>query len=122
MASAEIGAGAIGTQRSPGETVEVRHKPRISVADPLVQLNMAFGGAARAIVPDFLAREEESSGHLVRALPEWEPAPIEIFALYPSRLSMTPKLRVFLDYLVKEMQRFQLTGATRQGTWPAARS
>ena len=122
MASAETGAGAIGTLRSHGETVEVRHKPHISIADPVVQLNIALGGAAIAIVPDFLAREEESSGRLVRVLPEWELAPIEIFALYPSRLSMTPKLRVFLDYLVEEMQRFQLTGAKRQGTWPAARS
>ena len=36
---------------------------------------------------------------LARILPEWEPEPIELYALYSSRLAASPKVRVLLEFL-----------------------
>jgi DNA-binding transcriptional LysR family regulator len=38
-------------------------------------------------------------GRLFRVLPDWEPEPIELYALYPSQLNASPKVRVFLQFL-----------------------
>jgi DNA-binding transcriptional LysR family regulator len=44
-------------------------------------------------------REDVEQGRLVRILPDWEPDPVELHALYPSRLDSSPKVRVFLQFL-----------------------
>lgn len=36
---------------------------------------------------------------LVRLLADWEPDPIELHALYPSRLGASPKVRALLEFL-----------------------
>jgi hypothetical protein len=38
-------------------------------------------------------------GRLVRVLPDWEPDPVELHAVYPSRLASSPNVRVFLQFL-----------------------
>ncbi len=38
-------------------------------------------------------------GRLIRILPEWSGAPADIYALYPQRLHLSAKVRVFLDFL-----------------------
>ena len=38
---------------------------------------------------------------LVRLLPEWQPEPIELYALHPSRLAASPKVRVLLAFLAQ---------------------
>ncbi|MNJ05381.1 LysR substrate binding domain protein [compost metagenome] len=45
--------------------------------------------------------EALADGRLVRILPEWEAAPIGIFAVYTSRSHLAPKVRSFIDYLVE---------------------
>jgi DNA-binding transcriptional LysR family regulator len=39
----------------------------------------------------------------VRLLPEWEPDPVELYAVYPSRLNSSPKVRVFIQFLQKHL-------------------
>ena len=39
------------------------------------------------------------SGRLIRVLPEWAGSPADIYALYPQRLNLSAKVRVFLDFL-----------------------
>jgi DNA-binding transcriptional LysR family regulator len=46
-----------------------------------------------------MVRVDVEQGRLVRLLPEWEPEPVELHALYPSRLNSSPKVRVFLQFL-----------------------
>jgi len=38
-------------------------------------------------------------GRLIRVLPEWSGSPADIYALYPQRLHLSAKVRVFLDFL-----------------------
>ncbi len=105
-AVADSGDGSVWVLHRQGETVRVRLKPRLMVRDPVLQMQAALSGAAIAALPGFLALAEVAAGRLVRILPEWEPQPMEIYALYGSRLGMTPKLRAFLDFVTEQIRPF----------------
>jgi DNA-binding transcriptional LysR family regulator len=50
--------------------------------------------------PTFLAHELLRDGRLVRILDGWEPEGYTIYAVYPSRQFLTPKVRSFIDFLI----------------------
>jgi len=78
---------------------EVRLHGRATVGDPGILAQLCHDGAGVAILPEWIVRETAQSRFLVRVLPEWTPAPIELYMLYPTRLSMTPKLRALLKFM-----------------------
>jgi DNA-binding transcriptional LysR family regulator len=61
----------------------------------------ALAGMGIILQPDFLVADALADGRLERLLPEWEIAPISIFAVYTSRNHLAPKVRSFIDYLVE---------------------
>ncbi|MBN5110175.1 substrate binding domain-containing protein, partial [Stenotrophomonas maltophilia] len=61
----------------------------------------AIAGMGVILQPDFLLEDALADGRLVRVLPEWEAAPIGIFAVYTSRSHLAPKVRSFIDHLVE---------------------
>jgi DNA-binding transcriptional LysR family regulator len=87
------------------EVREVQVVARVSVPDPSVHHQLALKGVGIAmlgqaeVVPDLKERR------LVRLLPEWEPEPIELYALHPSRLAASPKVRVLLEFLAETLRR-----------------
>jgi DNA-binding transcriptional LysR family regulator len=78
---------------------EVRLQGRVSVGDPVIHHRLCADGVGIAILPNWLAQEGVSKKQLVRVLPDWTPSPVELYAIYPTRLSMTPKLNVFLTFI-----------------------
>ena len=46
-----------------------------------------------------VVRPDVEHGRLVRVLPEWEPEPVELHALYSSTLNSSPNVRAFLQFL-----------------------
>lgn len=52
--------------------------------------------------PYELVANELSAGKLVRLLPDYEPPPRALHALYASDRQMTPKLRSFLDFTIEK--------------------
>lgn len=105
-----ITAGCGGAQGEPTETTvwrlrrglelqETRVESRVSVPDPTINYQLALSGAGIALIGQAMARRDVEAGHLVRILPEWEPEPVELHAVYPSRLSSSPKVRAFLQFL-----------------------
>ena len=61
--------------------------------------DLLIAGQGLGTLPDFVSKEAEARGALVRVLPEWElPAP-EVFAVTGSRLGMDAKVTAFLDHL-----------------------
>jgi DNA-binding transcriptional LysR family regulator len=95
----EPGDSATWPLRRGSDLQEVRVEARVSVPDPTMNHQLAVAGVGVAIVAQSLAREDVEQGRLVRLLPEWEPDPVELHAVYPSRLSASPKVRVFLQFL-----------------------
>lgn len=63
----------------------------------------ALSGMGILFQPYELVANEISSGRLVRLLPEYEPPPRALHALYASDRQMTPKLRSFLDFIAEEL-------------------
>jgi DNA-binding transcriptional LysR family regulator len=85
--------------RRNSEQAEVRVEARISVPDPTINHQLALAGAGVALLAQSVVRQDVEAGRLVRLLPEWEPHPVELHALYPSRLNSSPKVRAFLEFL-----------------------
>ena len=65
-----------------------------------VMREAAIAGLGVILQPDFLLQEALADGRLVRVLPDWQAAPIGIFAVYTSRSHLAPKVRSFIDHLV----------------------
>lgn len=87
------------TLRRGSEEVTVRVDAHVAVPDPAINQQLALAGAGIALLSQTGVRDEVAAGRLVRLLPEWEPAPVELHALYSSRLTRSPKVRAFLQAL-----------------------
>jgi DNA-binding transcriptional LysR family regulator len=61
----------------------------------------ALQGLGIAVLPSYLIDQDLVSGSLVRLLPDYHLAPIDIHVVYPSRRYMPAKLRTFIDHLVE---------------------
>lgn len=81
------------------ERKEIRVEARVSVPDPVMSCQLVLAGAGLAMLSQTMTRHDVAARRLKRVLPEWEPEPVELHALYASRLSASPKVRAFLDFL-----------------------
>jgi len=95
----EPGHFAMWKLRRDNEIKEVRVEARVSVPDPTINHQLALAGVGVALLAQSTVRADVELGRLVRVLPEWEPEPVELHALYSSRLDSSPKVRVFLQFL-----------------------
>jgi DNA-binding transcriptional LysR family regulator len=73
------------------------------VPEPTVTKAVLIAGAGIARLPDFLAVDALADGTLIRVLPHLEGDTVEAHALYPSRRSLSAKVRVFIDALVAHL-------------------
>jgi DNA-binding transcriptional LysR family regulator len=85
------------------EVKEVRVEARIAVPDPSIVHQLAVAGVGVGVLGHSMTRADVEAGRLVRVLPEWELEPMLLHALYPTRLSSSPKVRAFLDFLSTRM-------------------
>jgi len=91
--------GTTWTLYKDGKAREVRLRGRIAIGDPVIHKRLCLDAVGIAILPNWLAHENCGKLQLLRVLPEWTLNPIELYVLYPSRLSMTPKLKAFLKFI-----------------------
>lgn len=78
---------------------EIALDPPVKVGNSLVLRDLLIAGHGIGTLPDFISREPEGNGSLVRVLPEYElPAP-EIFAVTTSRLGADSRVTAFLNHL-----------------------
>jgi DNA-binding transcriptional LysR family regulator len=60
----------------------------------------AARGAGVVLEPAFIVGPEVRAGRLVPLLQDFAPAPLPIYAVYPSRKHLSAKVRLFVDFLV----------------------
>jgi DNA-binding transcriptional LysR family regulator len=84
---------AIWRLRRGVDVEEVRVESRVSIPDPTLSQQLAVAGVGVTLLSQEAARAEVTRGRLVRLLPEWEPEPVELHAVYPSRLNASPNVR-----------------------------
>jgi DNA-binding transcriptional LysR family regulator len=79
--------------------VELVHNPRLSANDFYSVRRAALRGIGVARLPALLARDDLSSGALVRLLPSLSSQSGVVHAVFPSRRGMVPAVRLLLDTL-----------------------
>ena len=77
-------------------------QPRVRFDSCLAIRDAAVDGLGILQMPDYLVDKAISENQLKRVLEANEPDPIAIFALYPSRKYLAPKVRLFIDSLVRD--------------------
>lgn len=83
--------------------VTVRLSPRLQVNDVETQLQAARAGRGIARPLSYQVTEELASGSLVRLLRAFEPEPLPVQLVTPSRDYRAPKVRAFLDLAQKAL-------------------
>jgi DNA-binding transcriptional LysR family regulator len=61
----------------------------------------AVGGRGIALLPPFIAGADIQQGRLTTLLPRYKAPEISIYAIYPETRHLSPKVRVFIDFLVE---------------------
>lgn len=96
-----------GTEDNACEDVPVTGNLRADDAEPL--RDAALAGLGVVLLPTWLVFEDIKSGHLRHLLPDWSSMiatkPSGIFGVYPSRRTVPPKVRAFLDFAQKRFGR-----------------
>jgi DNA-binding transcriptional LysR family regulator len=95
----DAGDATVWRLRRGSETREVSVESRVAVPDPAISHQLALAGVGVSLLSQSAVERDVELGRLVRLLPEWEPEPVELYALYSSRLSSSPKVRAFVQFL-----------------------
>lgn len=64
-----------------------------------VLMAAAIGGEGYVLQPSFIVGESLKQGKLVTLLDAYQPAAMGLYAVYPHRQLLAPKLRAFLDFI-----------------------
>lgn len=94
----------------PDGTVVVKVQPRMRTNSGDTCCAAAIGHQGLVLQPSFLVGTHLASGDLVEVLSAYRSNELGIYALYPSRKHLTPKVRVVIDFLAE---------AFRKQVWPA---
>ncbi len=79
------------------------HEPRYVADDLGVLVAAAVDGTGAAMLPDYLCRAQLQAGLLVRLLPDWNPPPGIVHAMFPARRALVPAVRRLLDFLAENL-------------------
>jgi len=85
---------------STGDTVTVRHKPRLVTDDMHTLIQAAVDGVGVALLPRSMVLVELAAGLLEQVLPDVKLPEGVIHAVFPSRRGQVPAVRGLLDALV----------------------
>jgi DNA-binding transcriptional LysR family regulator len=82
-----------------GEVVELARPAHFTSNNLAAVREVILAGGGVGILPDFLIGNDLRSKGLERVLEGWEGRVTEVFAVYPGRQNLPPKLQLFLDHL-----------------------
>ena len=86
---------------------EIRINPVASVNDFTALQLLVASGSGIALLPDyFCTRPIGNDARLVRILPHWASPPTPLYAVYPSQLGVTPKVKAFVGLLREALNPF----------------
>jgi len=89
-------------------TVRVRPRLRTNSGDTCRVAALRHQGIV--LQPSFLVGPDLQAGTLVEVMPAWRSIELGVYAVYPSRKFVSPKVRLMIDFLAK---------AFRTRAWPA---
>jgi len=83
----------------PEGLVQVRVEPRMRTNSGDTCRTAALGHEGIVLEPSFMVADDIAAGTLVQLLPEYSSLELGIYAVYPSRKFVAPKVRALIDYL-----------------------
>jgi DNA-binding transcriptional LysR family regulator len=84
--------------------VTVKIQPRFWTNNGDTCVAAAVRGSGIQLQPTFLIAQELASGQLVEVLPKYRSVELGIYAVYPTRKFVLPKVRVLLEFLSVKLQ------------------
>jgi len=83
-----------------GSQVSVNVNGRIAISSSLAVREAALEGVGIIELNSYLVGPDIRSGRLVRLLPGYEPRELSIYAVFPQRRYLAPKVQVFIDAML----------------------
>ena len=87
----------------PEGPVSVKVRPRMWSNNGDTCISAALQGAGIQLQPTFLIEQQLASGHLVEILPQYRSVELGIYAVYPSRKFVLPKVRALVEFLATKL-------------------
>lgn len=82
-----------------GEAMRFEEKPRLSVNDAVTIHRLIVNGGGVGVLSEFVCGPDLRQGRLVRLLPEWKMAALEVSVVFPSARELSHTARAFIDFL-----------------------
>jgi DNA-binding transcriptional LysR family regulator len=89
----------------PEGLVSVRVKSRLRTNSGDTCRAVALGHQGIILQPTFMVHEDLQSGKLVEVMPQYQSVELGIYAVYPTRKHLSPKVRALIDYLSLSLAR-----------------
>lgn len=86
-----------------GNKLSVNIKGRIAISSSLAVREAALQGVGVIELNSYLVGPDILAGRLVRLLPGYEPRELSIYAVFPQRRYLAPKVQVFIDAMLARM-------------------
>jgi len=84
----------------PEGGVSVRVWPWMYANNGETSCGASVAGEGVVLQPGFLVRHHLDAGRLVELMPEYRSTELGVYAVYPTRKFVTPKVRALVDYLI----------------------
>jgi len=105
LAYSLLAAGDTWEFQGPDGPVAVKVRPRMHTNSGDTCRAVALGHKGIVLQPSFLVGEDLQAGRLVELLPEYRSHELGIYAVYPTRKHVLPKVRLLIDYLAQALER-----------------
>ncbi len=99
--------------RRGDEVVTIDGRVRLRVNNSFAVRDAALASLGVAVLPLMVAADAVQAGRLVLLLPDWQPAPVPINAVFPSGRYLAPKVRAFIDLAAAQFPRAEQAAAWR---------
>lgn len=100
----------ISSGRKKPQSVTAAVQPVMICNDPEPILQSVIGSEGIGFIPDLFTREPLRREQIVNVLPGWQGPSVPINAVYLSRRGLSPKVRVFVDFIGEQLLRVNSLG------------
>jgi LysR family transcriptional regulator, regulator for bpeEF and oprC len=107
---------------SEGQQVEVKLESVVNMSDADTHLACGLQGIGIFQSANFMVLEHVRAGRLKEVMTDMLAAPVPMYVLYPNRAHLSPKVRVFVDWVAEVLDRCPLTSGTQRTPASVAQS
>jgi len=86
-----------------GQSERVLLDSRYSVSSSLAVRDALRAGFGLSLIPHFYVEDDLKNGVLESALEDWSAVETTLYAIYPSRQHLAPKIRAFIDFAAVQL-------------------